>query len=60
MRSMGGGDSVRSLGSEGVKGGTSETSTKHKKGKGFRKGKSDKKSRDSSSNVGDCDDQSMS
>ena len=54
MRSVGGGDSMRSSGSEGVKGGTSETSTKHKKGKGFRKGKSDKKSRDSSSNVGDC------
>ncbi len=48
-RSMGG-DSVRSVSGEAVKGvGSDGVTTKHKKAKGFRKGKSEKKNKDSSS-----------
>ncbi len=50
-RSMGG-DSVRSMSGEAVKGVSSDgVTTKHKKAKGFRKGKSEKKNKDSSTSV---------
>ncbi len=45
-----GGDSVRSSG-EAVRSVGTEGASKPKKAKGFRKGKSDKKNRDSSTNV---------
>lgn len=48
----GAGDSVKGGSGDSVKGVSVEGGgTKHKKGKGFRKGKSDKKTKESSSNV---------
>lgn len=48
------GDSTRSASGEAVRGVAVEGTTKHKKAKGFRKGKSEKKNKESTISVSTC------